>query len=566
MGFETSSPTHDYDAAISKEDELAPQSQLNDTSIRQESSDGDMPIMARRQLRESITEDDDDFIVGEHRTVRDSGREEGHVITAHKCLTVQKAVKAPPKKTEKGHKKPGPVPWASKPIMKNDMKAKNAVIREIEGYWGKGFIRSYIPKCHSPLVKRGKHGKRAMYRDHETDPKKWLPSVLKAVLMIAKLTNNKKWLKDAMNDVVRYRIKQTGNRKPQLVTTDFDVIEDMLVKDWDVAYAFEIRYKHLLVNRKDQEETDEDIDHILQVASDPEDDMDDAEEESDDSEDIVDQELDDGNENDDENFGLDHRGISSKYLHSGGYTQASQHPLPATPKQQQTKRQKTPKQPRVKSEQPSPPPPDSRQQQQQQTMYGFDAPTGGYNGPPIYPWGHMMHLPGGPNVYNNYSSYGGYGAYGGYPGYGLSQYPGRNSRQGSQQPPPHGMFLRHPMSPAPSNPDPDRTNRRPSPFDKKDLAHDGYEQTRVFGTGHPDLPIQGYPNAYQSSLRPNIKRESPTQDEHVMSIEDLDGLANNLGELDDDNSEDVDAELEAAELELKLARLRAKKAAKKRSK
>jgi hypothetical protein len=49
-----------------------------------------------------------------------------------------------------------------------------------------------------------------MYRDHETDAKKWLPSVLKAILSIAKLTSDKSWLKKAMNDVVRYRIKNTG--------------------------------------------------------------------------------------------------------------------------------------------------------------------------------------------------------------------------------------------------------------------------------------------------------------------------------------------------------------------
>jgi hypothetical protein len=85
--------------------------------------------------------------------------------------------------------------------------------------------------------------------------------------MIAKLTNNRKWLNQAMTDVVRYRIKNTGNRKPQLVTTDFDVIEDMLVKDWRVKYSFGIRYKHLLVNHKDQEVEDEDVDRILQVQS-----------------------------------------------------------------------------------------------------------------------------------------------------------------------------------------------------------------------------------------------------------------------------------------------------------
>jgi hypothetical protein len=36
--------------------------------------------------------------------------------------------------------------------MKNDMKAKKALIKEIEGYWGKQFIKTYIPRCHRPLV------------------------------------------------------------------------------------------------------------------------------------------------------------------------------------------------------------------------------------------------------------------------------------------------------------------------------------------------------------------------------------------------------------------------------
>lgn len=166
-------------------------------------------------------------------------------------------------------KKPGPRSWAAKPIMKNDMKAKLEVIHEIERLWGKGFIKAYIPKCHRPLVKRGKTGKRSSYRDHETDPKKWLPSILKAILEIAQLTDDKKWLERAMNDVVRHRIKHTGNHKPQLVTTDFDVIADMLdpEKKWSAAYSFDIRYKHLLLGRA-QQENGENIDHILQTGSD----------------------------------------------------------------------------------------------------------------------------------------------------------------------------------------------------------------------------------------------------------------------------------------------------------
>lgn len=101
------------------------------------------------------------------------------------------------------------------------------------------------------------------------DPKKWLPSVLKALLGISYLTTDKAFLKKAMNNIVRHRIKHTGNRKPQLVTTDFDVIEDMITRGWDIETSFSIRYKHLLLaNPKGNLETDEDIDHILACGDD----------------------------------------------------------------------------------------------------------------------------------------------------------------------------------------------------------------------------------------------------------------------------------------------------------
>ena len=54
--------------------------------------------------------------------------------------------------------------------MKNDLKAKKAVIIEIEHHWGKSFTKSYIPRCQRPLVKRGAHSRRSMYCSHETDP------------------------------------------------------------------------------------------------------------------------------------------------------------------------------------------------------------------------------------------------------------------------------------------------------------------------------------------------------------------------------------------------------------
>lgn len=87
--------------------------------------------------------------------------------------------------------------------------------------------------------------------------------------MISNLTNDKVFLRKAFNDVVRHRIKHTGNRKPQLVTTDFDIIEDMIVRGWDIDTSFTVRYKHLLLtNPKGYAETDEDIDHILSCGDD----------------------------------------------------------------------------------------------------------------------------------------------------------------------------------------------------------------------------------------------------------------------------------------------------------
>jgi hypothetical protein len=55
---------------------------------------------------------------------------------------------------------------------------------------------------------------------------------------------------------------------------------EMLIKDWDVAYSFGIRYKHLMINPQGQQETDKDIDHILGVQSDEDDHEDDDAEDS----------------------------------------------------------------------------------------------------------------------------------------------------------------------------------------------------------------------------------------------------------------------------------------------
>ena len=110
------------------------------------------------------------------------------------------------------------------------------------------------------------------------------------------------------------------------MTTDFDVLEDMLVKDWDVAYSFSIRYKHLLVNRQGRDETDEDIDHILGASSSEEDGSEEGEDVNGGNlDDDDDENLEDKSDSDEE---MGQGGLTGHYLHASEYTSASQHPPP----------------------------------------------------------------------------------------------------------------------------------------------------------------------------------------------------------------------------------------------
>ncbi|CAO2647677.1 Nn.00g085990.m01.CDS01 [Neocucurbitaria sp. VM-36] len=562
MSCDRSLPVDECVTTKDEGDKPASMAQLEDNQTRLESSDDDLPIMARRQLRETVKERHDKNAMRERRSVRENERDSRNREGSDSPRPHQLS-KPGHKNVSKGRKKSGPRAWAAKPIMKNDMVAKKAVIREIESYWGKGFIKSYVPKCHRPLVKRGKLGKRSVYREHETDPKKWLPSVLKAILMIAKLTDNKKWLKDAMNEVVRYRIKHTGNRKPQLVTTDFDVIEDMLVKQWTVAYAFEIRYKHLLVNRKDQQENDEDIDHILQAGSDQDDGSEDENDDEDIDEDIGDQEDDDEGEEEEEEDGMDQGqgGISDRYLQSSGYTTGSPYSPPTLPRQQ-AKQQKASKPVSTKAAHTK----QALPLHQQHSIYYHGAQMPGY-GLQMDPWGRSMPFPGRPDGYNSYGGYGGYG------GYGPPQYAVKQEPHSSILPPPHGMYPpRHSMRPAPNTDDSEHRGRpgnnrsRHSPLRKNKRTYDGYEENLSLAMGHPDM--QGHPDSCQGGPRPKIKRESPSLDERAANLEDFDNPTNDCCSQDEpkDDSAAIDAEVEAAELELKIARLRAKQAAIKKSK
>lgn len=566
MSFEEPSPVPELAVAQEKTKEL-PTAKLaqnqscyefnnDDMQITSchESSEDDMPILARRQLREPSKEPAETVAQRAYRSVRDND----HNHSSHGRASTRQISKPAPKMATKGYKKSGPKAWATKPIMKNDMTAKKAVIREIEGYWGKDFIKSYIPKCHRPLVKRGKRakcGKRSKYRNHETDPREWLPSVLKAILMIAKLTNNKKWLQEAMNDVVRHRIKHTGNRKPQLVTTDFDVIEDMLVKQWDVDYAFEIRYKHLLINRKDQEETDEDIDRILQVASDQEEGSEEYDDSGDDDEDCKDQNGYAKDENDeDEAINEGHDNITAHYLHSSGYTKGPLHALSPVPREKSARQTSLPTHNHIKSEQPKLPRADRQQQQ----------PLDGYNGP-IDPWGRPISPYGGSGYYPRYGGHYGYSNHGNLSG---PQYPARTGRRTSQQSPPIGMHSPHySMMPAPGMPGTEYGGHLASPLGRNKHSCENYGYSMSSGTSRMGPEILGYPVSPPTTQRPKIKRESPALDDHIMSVEDLESPTIDLcSPREDEEEADIDAELEAAQLELKIARLRAKKAAQKKSK
>lgn len=213
MDRHSTSPNLGYGSLRMDINKIPPVMQSTKQQSHYDSSNDDMPVHRRRPLRASSQDRDNGYNLRDRGQQQDHTSESDVVSTPNKRLGILKsAVRQPPVAAAKASskKKPGPRPWANKPIKKNDMEAKKKVILEIEKYWGKNFIKTYISKCHRPLIKRGKSGKRAAYRDHETDPKKWLPSVLKALLGLAKLTQDKAWIKKAMNDVVRYRIKNTG--------------------------------------------------------------------------------------------------------------------------------------------------------------------------------------------------------------------------------------------------------------------------------------------------------------------------------------------------------------------
>jgi hypothetical protein len=69
--------------------------------------------------------------------------------------------------------------------------------------------------------------------------------------------------------------------------------------------------------------------------------------------------------------------------------------------------------------------------------------------------------------------------------------------------------------------------------------------------------MQGYPDPYHGA-RTKIKLESPADERHILD-DDFDGPSNDIGASDDevDAETAVDAEVEAMEIKLKLAKLKA---------
>lgn len=320
------------------------------------------------------------------------------------------------------------------------------------------------------------------------------------------------------------------------MTTDFDVLEDMLVKDWDVAYSFGIRYKHLLVNRLGQQETDEDIDHILGVGSGVENGSDDDDVNGD-NRDEDEEDIDDSNGDDDE---MGDGGLTGRHLHASGYTDASQRPrsysTPGPPPKYSKVRQE--KNSKRNSELPPRPQPPPRYRGDQQG-YGQPHPYG----PPIDPWGRPM----------PYGAYGGYGMYGGY-----NPYSDSDGRQAFQPP---GFHSTGQYPPASSQQTTDRAGRSRapgSPFGGMMRTRGGYELSPS-STSRPP-----YSHPQDLSIRqPEVKQESPEfegrSDGRAISVDDAEGAVNDLGE--DSNAAALEAELRATELELKVARLQAKRAA-----
>jgi hypothetical protein len=399
------------------------------------------PKRASNQIIPSTTDDeedeDDDKPLRDIRPLRQPMQDSSSIASREEAKP-RKYSKPSPKKpsssSKKSYKKPSykkPVPISMKPVAKNDIRAKLETIRQIESYWGKSFIVNFIPKCHRPLSKRKGGTKRSIYRTHESDPREWLPSVLKAVLMVASQTSDKASIKNAMNEVVRYRIKHTGNRKPQLVTTDFDVIEDMVIRGWSCKASFEIRYKHLLMMQtRDNLVSNQEIDNIMWADSEDEtlENLDRDDEDDEDQEDFSTFQFKVEDDSDAEDVHNDAKFPPNSY--DDGISQRSNSYFNTAPHYPPLKKSKPPMSSKQTKQsnmaKPSKPSKQSNLNEsmlhphphyQHQQMYGYGAPMRGHGGghmgygAPPHGYGYPPHSKG-YHPPNQYAQYGGYPPYG----------------------------------------------------------------------------------------------------------------------------------------------------------
>ena len=568
MDSQSPSPTHGNNMIEDYGNVSASMAKSKQILAREDPSDDDPPASPHRKVGKYIKEEDERTDLDTSLALQEDDYDDiGHAWHNRPPLIAERR-KSPKTVTERP-RKPGPRSWASKPIMKNDMVAKKALIREIESYWGKDFIRSYVPKCHRPLAKGSKQDKRSAHRARETDPEKWLPSILKSILMIAKLTDDKEWLKEAMNEVVSYRIRHTGNRKPQLVTTDFDIIEDMLVKDWTIPFAFEIRYKHLLTNRNDQDVEDDNIDHILQTCSDREDtDSEDAKgTDKDGTEEEREVKPSEGNmldEEDDVIRRLDR--TSKKVPRSKCNASISQHSSSRFPQQQRPGKQAS-----LNSDYTTVAQTDQiLNPQERYGPYGYSMPMPVYYPPWMGPWSGPIPIHPGHDSYESYNNYEKSALSGHRGGSTPSQHSSKqHGRKSSNQPLLHSMHTLHHslIAPAPRNTNLESPRHSDSLDFHSDLSSFGRNRHPYMAYGGDVFPGQPRPAMLSSKRALDADKDINTQPSTVRrSTSAVTEVNKSLpSHIKDNHNAAVNAEVQVAELELKVARLRAKQAALKKA-
>ena len=262
------------------------------------------------------------------------------------------------------------------------------------------------------------------------------------------------------------------------MTTDFDVLEDMLVKDWAVEYSFSIRYKHLLKSGQGQQETDKDIDHILGVGSGGEED----EDEDEDKDSNEDEESDNDDNQDRGDIGKEgkrgdevhHGAPTGQYFPLGGYANVPRYPHPfmAVPPFGQSGDRPTKSTTRGSggSSQISGPPEQQREMQAYSQLYQY--------GPALGPWGQTL----------PYTDFGGYVPYGMHVGHGAyGQRPDSKSAQSSYPPQHYGM--------APDQYGSDRSSLKRTqetlPGSNKRIRTSLSQSD--FATSRPDLPVLNRP-------------------------------------------------------------------------